>query len=152
MKVFLDTNKLMEYFANRTKAADVKVILQAAYQGQIKACMSVGCLYTLIYLLGIYLKNQGIHEPDKTQRIKESLSSIMEYVHIVNLSENYIDHAISATDFKDLEDSCQYQCAAENKCDILITINIKHFNKIDDPKCEVIEPHQFVQKYIGCKE
>lgn len=66
MKVFLDTNILMEYFANRTKAADVKVILQAAYQGQIKACMSVGCLYTLIYLLGIYLKNQGIHEPDKT--------------------------------------------------------------------------------------
>lgn len=54
MKVFLDTNILMEYFANRTKAADVKVILQAAYQGQIKACMSVGCLYTLIYLLGIY--------------------------------------------------------------------------------------------------
>lgn len=55
MKVFLDTNILMEYFANRTKAADVKVISQAAYQGQIKACMSVGCLYTLIYLLGIYL-------------------------------------------------------------------------------------------------
>lgn len=129
-RVFLDTNILMEYLANREQVADVKLILKAAYQGKMEACMSAGCLYTLIYLLGLYLKNKGIHEPDKTQQIKDSLSTILGYVDIVDISKEYVKNAINATDFKDLEDSCQYQCAVENDCDILLTINIKHFNKI----------------------
>lgn len=47
-RVFLDTNILMEYLANRKQVNDVKLILNAAYQRQIDACMSAGCLYTLI--------------------------------------------------------------------------------------------------------
>lgn len=148
-RVFLDTNILMEYLANREQVADVKLILKAAYQGKMEACMSAGCLYTLIYLLGLYLKNKSIHEPDKTQQIKDSLSTILGYVDIVDISKEYVKNAINATDFKDLEDSCQYQCAVENDCDILLTINIKHFNKIKNPKCEVLYPQAFLSKYFG---
>lgn len=148
-KVFLDTNILMEYLANREQVADVKLILKAAFQGKLEACMSAGCLYTLIYLLGLYLKSKGIHEPEKTLQIKDSLSTILEYIDIVDISKEYVNNAISATDFKDLEDSCQYQCAIENDCNILLTINIKHFNKIKNPQCEVIDPHTFVGKYMA---
>lgn len=111
--------------------------------------MSAGCLYTLIYLLGLYLKSKGIHEPEKTLQIKDSLSTMLEYIDIVDISKEYVNNAISATDFKDLEDSCQYQCAIENDCNILLTINIKHFNKIKNPQCEVIDPHTFVGKYMA---
>lgn len=148
-KVFLDTNILMEYLANREQVADVKLILKAAFQGKLEACMSAGCLYTLIYLLGLYLKSKGIHEPEKTLQIKDSLSTMLEYIDIVDISKEYVNNAISATDFKDLEDSCQYQCAIENDCNILLTINIKHFNKIKNPQCEVIDPHTFVGKYMA---
>lgn len=148
-KVFLDTNILMEYLANREQVADVKLILKAAFQGKLEACMSAGCLYTLIYLLGLYLKSKGIHEPEKTLQIKDSLSTILEYIDIVDISKEYVNNAISATDFKDLEDSCQYQCAIENDSNILLTINIKHFNKIKNPQCEVIDPHTFVGKYMA---
>lgn len=148
-KVFLDTNILMEYLANREQVADVKLILKAAFQGKLEACISAGCLYTLIYLLGLYLKSKGIHEPEKTLQIKDSLSTILEYIDIVDISKEYVNNAISATDFKDLEDSCQYQCAIENDCNILLTINIKHFNKIKNPQCEVIDPHTFVGKYMA---
>lgn len=149
-RVFLDTNILMEYLANRKQVNDVKLILNAAYQRQIDACMSAGCLYTLIYLLGLYLKNKGVHEPEKTQQIKDSLSVILGYVNIVDISIDYVKNAISAADFKDLEDSCQYQCAVENDCDILLTINIKHFNKTENPLCEILTPHGFIDKYM-CK-
>lgn len=148
-KVFLDTNILMEYLANREQVADVKLILKAAFQGKLEACISAGCLYTLIYLLGLYLKSKGIHEPEKTLQIKDSLSTMLEYIDIVDISKEYVNNAISATDFKDLEDSCQYQCAIENDCNILLTINIKHFNKIKNPQCEVIDPHTFVGKYMA---
>lgn len=148
-KVFLDTNILMEYLANREQVADVKLILKAAFQGKLEACISAGCLYTLIYLLGLYLKSKGIHEPEKTLQIKDSLSTILEYIDIVDISKEYVNNAISATDFKDLEDSCQYQCAIENDSNILLTINIKHFNKIKNPQCEVIDPHTFVGKYMA---
>lgn len=148
-KVFLDTNILMEYLANREQVADVKLILKADFQGKLEACMSAGCLYTLIYLLGLYLKSKGIHEPEKTLQIKDSLSTMLEYIDIVDISKEYVNNAISATDFKDLEDSCQYQCAIENDSNILLTINIKHFNKIKNPQCEVIDPHTFVGKYMA---
>lgn len=147
-KVFLDTNILMEYLANRDQVEDVKLILKAAYQGKIEACMSAGCLYTLIYLLGSYLKGKGIHEPEKNLQIRDSLSSFLGYIDIVDISREYVKNAIMANDFRDSEGSCQYQCVVQNNCDILLTINMKHFNKVKEPQCEIMDPHSFIGKYM----
>lgn len=151
-KVFLDTNIIMEYLAHRKEFDDVQLILSAAYQGGIQAVMSSGCVYTVIYLLGAEFKRQGIHEPEKREKIKESLSVLLEYIDVVDFSTVYVKKAITATDFKDLEDSCQYQCAVENSCDILLTINMKHFKDLESPLCQVASPHEFVEKFISADE
>ena len=91
-KVFLDTNIIMEYLAHRKEFDDVQLILSAAYQGGIQAVMSSGCVYTVIYLLGAEFKRQGIHEPEKREKIKESLSVLLEYIDVVDFSTVYVNY------------------------------------------------------------
>ena len=42
----------------------------------------------------------------------------------------------------------QYQCALQNKCDALITINLKDFSRADSPVMEILSPEEFVGKYL----
>lgn len=71
MKVFLDTNVVMEILGHRKLIKDSRRIMEAAFQGGIDACISAGGVYTISYLLGIELKKKGIHEPDKTAKVRD---------------------------------------------------------------------------------
>ncbi len=48
----------------------------------------------------------------------------------------------------DAEDSFQYQCALQNKCDALITINLKDYSNADTAKMEILSPTEFVEKFL----
>ena len=50
--------------------------------------------------------------------------------------------------FDDVEDSFQYQCALQNKCDTLITINLRDYLSADTSKVEILSPSEFVDKYL----
>ena len=43
---------------------------------------------------------------------------------------------------------CMYQCALENDCDVLITINIDDYKNADQSRMEILTPSAFVEKYI----
>ena len=63
MKVFLDTNIFLEYFERRRQYEAVSQLLSAIEDGRLKAVVSAGCIYTLVYLVRTELKRQGIHRP-----------------------------------------------------------------------------------------
>lgn len=147
MRIYLDTNIIMEYFAHRDFYNDVAIILKAAEQKSLEAVLSTNSLDTIIYLLGCELKNQGIHEPQKRQKIREMVMGLLEYVDIVSISRDKIKEALSDDNFKDIEDSLQYYCAIENDIDHIITINTKHF-KDAKKSLDVTSPVDFVNNYI----
>jgi hypothetical protein len=78
MKIFLDTNVVMEFFGNRIFFEDCRRIMEAAFQGGIDACMSAGRVYTITYLLGIDLKKKNIHEPNETEMVREMLHDLLK--------------------------------------------------------------------------
>ena len=45
-----------------------------------------------------------------------------------------------------IEDSFQYQCALQNKCDALITINLKDYRNADTSAMEILSPEAFVSR------
>ena len=47
-----------------------------------------------------------------------------------------------------VEDSFQYQCALQNKCDALVTINMKDYSNADTSAMEILSPEAFVSKYL----
>ena len=131
MKVFLDTNLFLEYFEQRREYQAVSQLLSAVEDGKVKAVVSVGCLYTLAYLVRVELKRQGIHRPEQTLRLRSTLNTVMSMVTAVGLSHKRLSLGINDLSFDDVEDSFQHQCAIQNKCDAFITINLRDYSNAD---------------------
>ena len=56
--------------------------------------------------------------------------------------------SFSDTSFDDVEDSFQYQCALQAKCDALVTINLRDYRNADTSNIEILSPTEFVEKYL----
>ena len=55
MKLFLDTNILLEYFCNRAQARVVEKILQYIEEKKMEGYISVGSFYTIIQVSQVQL-------------------------------------------------------------------------------------------------
>lgn len=148
MKVFLDTNIFLEYFEQRRECQAVGQLLNAIEDGKLKAVVSIGCVYTLTYLIRMELKRQNIHRPEQTLRLRTMLNTVMSMVTAAGLNQKRITQSINDTVFDDVEDSFQYHCALQAKCDALITINLRDYRNADTSKMEIISPTEFVEKYL----
>ena len=148
MKVFLDTNIFLEYFERRREYQAVDKLLSAVEDGKLKAVVSVGCVYTLAYLVRVELKRQGIHRPEQTLRLRSTLNTVMSMVAVVGLSHKRLSLGINDLAFDDVEDSFQYQCAIQNKCDAFVTINLRDYCNADTAKMEIFSPTEFVEKFL----
>ncbi len=148
MKVFLDTNIFLEYFEQRREYQTVSQLLNAVEDGRLKAVVSVGCIYTLAYLIRVELKRQDIHRPEQTERLRATLNIVMTMVTAVGLSHKRLSAGINDQAFDDVEDSFQYQCAIQNKCDALVTINLRDYRGTDMSQMEILSPTEFVEKYL----
>ena len=144
MKVFLDTNIFLEYFERRRQYQAVSQMLSAIEDGRLKAVVSVGCVYTLAYLVRSELKRQGIHRPEQTIRLRQTLDIVLSLANVVGISHKRIVNGNNDPAFDDIEDSFQYQCALQNKCDVLVTINLKDFSHADSSAMEILSPEEFV--------
>ncbi len=148
MKVFLDTNVFLEYFEQRRECQAVGQLLSAVEDGRLKAVVSVGCIYTLTYLIRMELKRKDIHRPEQTLRLRTMLNTVTSMVTVGGLSHKRIIKGINDTAFDDVEDSFQYQCALQAKCDALVTINLRDYNNADTSKMVIMSPTEFVEKYL----
>ena len=148
MKVFLDTNVFLEYFEQRRECQAVGQLLSAVEDGRLKAVVSVGCIYTLTYLIRMELKRKDIHRPEQTLRLRTMLNTVTSMVTVGGLSHKRIIKGINDTAFDDVEDSFQYQCGLQAKCDALVTINLRDYNNADTSKMVIMSPTEFVEKYL----
>jgi hypothetical protein len=72
------------------------------------------------YILSKQLK------PDESRKILRKLNLI---AHVLALSEKIIELSLNDNHIKDFEDAILYFSALENKMDIIITRNLKDFQK-----------------------
>ena len=148
MKVFLDTNIFLEYLQRRRQYQAVSQLLSAVEDKRIKAVVSAGCVYTLAYLIRMELKRQGIHRPEQTNQLRTLLNIVLSLCTVAGISHKRIVSGTNDLAFDDVEDSYQYQCALQNKCDALVTINLKDYRLADTSAMEILLPDMFVSKYL----
>jgi predicted nucleic acid-binding protein len=148
MKVFLDTNIFLEYLEQRRESQAVRRLFNSIEDGHLKAVVSTGCVYTLAYLVRMELKRQGIHRPEQTALLRSTLNTILSMVTAVGISHKRITEGVNDVAFDDVEDSFQYQCAIQSKCDVLITINLRDYSNADSRQLEILSPTEFVSKYL----
>lgn len=153
MRIFLDTNVVMEFLGHRSFMEDSRKIMEAAFQAGIDACMSAGGVYTISYLLAMDLKKKNIHEPDKTEMVRALLRDLLSnYVSVIDVSHEEMITALGDKTFHDLEDAYQYYCAIENGCDAIVTINMRHFKGTHKKAISVYTPSDFVNKFLEVEE
>lgn len=145
MRLFLDTNILIEYLCGREKAMEVRDLLDVIEDNRHQAFISSSSFCTISYYIEMSLKKNGYHKPEKTEKLREVLNSVLDIVTVLDTNH---DHARTATNdicFDDIEDSMQYQCAIKGNCDYIITFNTKDFNKTDSSNIEILTPSMFLK-------
>ena len=148
MRIFLDTNIILDYLLKRKSYNKVRQILTAVEYGKIDAVVSFSSYCTLDYIISQDLKSQGIKNPERLRRERELLNGILDLVEIGIISKSSCRVATNDPDFIDIEDSLQYRCAQESLCDVLVTINLKDYKNVSSADLEIMSPSDFVKEYL----
>lgn len=138
MKVFLDTNILLDALVERSEPMFLKnaeTILALGENGVIDLYMSVLSIPTIAYVL----KNM-------TSERKKSI--IRDMTSIVEPLPSYPEHVRNMLEqqMTDIEDALQVQSALEGQCDIIVTRNLQDFR---DSAIPSISPDDFLARIIN---
>jgi predicted nucleic acid-binding protein len=136
--LLLDTKIVIDLLACREPFyAEAALLFSLADRQEIKLYVSALTFANTSYLL---LRQKGSGEA------KQILRKLRLLAEVLNLDEKVIDLALNDEDFKDFEDALQYFSANEYNLDVIITRNLKDFQKSSLP---VMTAGQFIQ---GLKE
>lgn len=118
MKVFLDTNILLDFGLDRERADFAGGILQLGKDGLIE-----------LYASYLSYANMGYILRDRPTPERYELVRMMRQPVVVLLCDaNQLDAGLN-TEVKDFEDMLQYQCALAAGCDVVVTNNKKDFHE-----------------------
>lgn len=119
-KLFLDTNIILDLLGEREPFyTPIAQIATLADQKKVKIIVSPISFATVNYFLA---KSEGI------SKAKEKLRKFKILIEISIIDESIVEKALNS-DFEDFEDSLQYFCALDSKCEIIITRNPKDFKR-----------------------
>ena len=131
--LFLDTNIVIDLLARRDPFyVEAAVLFSLADQGKILLSVSAITFAHTNYLL---LQSK---KPEEAKMILRKLKLI---VQVLPLNDKIVGLALNDEDFMDFEDGLQYYTALENRSDVIITRNLKGFQKAKMP---VMTAGQFV--------
>ena len=118
MKVFLDTNILIDYVDHREKRVYAGLILSMADGGLITLFAS----YLSYANMGYILRKRTQEERYRLIREARAIATVLP------CDTEQLDAAL-AHPAKDYEDMLQYQCALVAGCDVVVTNNKKDFHE-----------------------
>lgn len=145
MRIFCDTNIIVEFLEERQYSSEVQAILSA---DDNEYFLSLGEIYTLSYLADRHFRKEGVQNPERTVRVKQQLAELLEVFQIADLDKEGVLKILENDDFYDIEDGFQYQAALACQADVLLTINIKDFMETDKDNLNIMTPEEFATKYL----
>lgn len=147
MRIFCDTNIIAEFLEKRLQFDAVAKILKLP-SGKHTLFLSEGGFYTVTFLVDKQLRRMNIYNPERLINERKILLRVLDTFQIVAASRIGLEQGVMDEQFKDLEDSYQYQAALNCEADVLLTINIKDFDGVkDQQQIMIMTPQTFVEKY-----
>ena len=117
--IFLDTNVLIDFFADR-KPFSINAAKLFDYSLKRKINIYISAIsYNNIY----YIIRQSLSHSETIKLLTE----ISEWTNVIDLTKDIINKSLKS-DFKNFEDAIQYNCAKSlKKIDCIVTRNTKDF-------------------------
>ena len=139
MKIFVDTNVLLDVIAERVPFYDASAaILSLFEQDKADGFISAMSFNNTHYIL---VKRGGKNKALKAMR------TLLDTFNVVALDEKILSRAIDA-EFNDFEDSIQFFSAIRCDADYIITRNVKDFPHKDIP---ILTPEDFLKLKLDFK-
>lgn len=143
MKVFLDTNVILEFFIEREDVRTAAQLFNRLKDEKAEMYMSVGGFYTMLFLIDKYLRKElGLTGEVRIATLRSLAVKIVKAISVVEHDNESLLRGVEDMQFKDIEDSCQYQAAVAAGCDCIITYNVKDYPHTLFP---VFSPSDFLQ-------
>ncbi len=150
MKVFIDTNVILEYFMHRDKYEVAEKLLKELHNRDAQMFMSVGAFYTIHFIILKYLhKEQGLVGNECLRNLRIILNKILQMFDIAEHDKNSLLQGVSDKRYKDIEDSCQYQVAQKVGCETLVSFNISDYKDPTVGHVKIYTPEQFLEKELA---
>lgn len=118
MKVFLDTNILLDFVEQRNNLGFAKTILELGKKGELDLYASYLTFANMAYILRHRTKDE----------IYKLLKMARNHVKVLDNTPQQLDKALNQI-VNDFEDLLQYYCALSGECDLIITNNKKDFEE-----------------------
>ena len=131
LKVFVDTNVLLDFFLCREGVDWARSILMKGYDNSCKLYVSSLTFSHLAYILRKVAKGKALYE---------ILETLMEMVEIISVDKDVISEAVSLK-ANDFEDAIQYFSAKKINANYIVTNNGKDF---DFSKISIVTPFQLL--------
>jgi predicted nucleic acid-binding protein len=132
MKIFIDTNVLLDVLLNRKDVAEESSCIWALCEKDtVKGYISAISFNNAHYVIC------KVHSRKKAD---QAMRTMLDSFNVVPLDDKILNRATDA-DFNDFEDSIQFFSALHCDADYIISRNIKDFPKEDIP---VLEPKDFL--------
>ena len=136
MKIFLDTNVILDYLQERDGFEAVLDILGMAVDKKEY------CVYTSF--LSIADSAYILRKTHDNERLKSVFKNIMGFCNVLPMNDMQIYEAVRSGTSPDFEDNLQIMCAEYGGCDLIITDNVSHFRGHTD--IPVLSPEEFVSR------
>jgi predicted nucleic acid-binding protein len=135
-KIFLDANIVIDFLDASSKDHAVAVNCFRIIRKHFgKPVVSPVTFVITNFLLGKFIRNKVWH--------KKQMQLVFSGMEITSLQSSFIAELFK-TNFIDLEDGLQHQCALHAKASVIIT---KDLHDYFDSKIPVVHPHDFVLRY-----
>jgi hypothetical protein len=140
----------MEILQQRQYAAQVYRIIDNAKTEDYELFISLGAFYTITYLTERYLKaDQSLSKDERLSRLRYILNGVLGTFKLAPQLLTSVHDGVNDLLFEDLEDSYQAHVAEDMGCDVLLTINEKHFARFNQHSSMIVlTPQAFIDTYM----
>lgn len=145
MKIFLDTNVVLDYLFGRDKSKATDSLFDKIDDCAVDAYISSGSVYTITYLTEMSLKKNGVGKNVRLAMVREHLALLLFKIKVATVTNSIFHSAFVNLEFDDLEDAYQYHTAIAAGCDYFVTQNHKDF-PADNGPVVVCSPAEIVRK------
>ena len=135
MKIFLDTNVVLDFILKREGfAEEAAIIFDLGERKKIELSLSSLSVNNIDYI---------VSKVESKKKSREIIIKLMSLVDVLSVGKSTIEKAVMS-EFKDFEDAIQNYCAKESELNNIITRNLKDYKKSN---LSVQTPKEFLASF-----
>ena len=133
MRVFLDTNVILDLIQERVGCDEAALIMQKSYNGDFFVFTSTLSMVNVAYILRKHYRGESLYH---------LLEELMSIIRLITVSSEAYQQALQSR-ASDFEDAVQLFSAIEGEMDCIVTRNTKDFIQ---GKLPIYTPDEFLNK------